>query len=539
VKQSLTLLLTLLCVAAAPACSYGQAGIVTAESGAPSAPPLWGNLRAGSHQVGFRTLFLYDRSRTWKPTRTYDGTFLPDLAGRPIQVNVWYPALADRSAKQMAFADYVDQTAPDAFGKLNEIMRQRNRDDAMGSVPRGEIPLLQSAEMNAHRDAPSAPGRFPAVLYFGGLNAQINANAILAEYLASYGYVVASISLIGPSDEQTFQSRTADDLEASVRDMEFAWSVLQDASDVDGARLAVMGHSVGAMEAIILGLRNANVSAAIGLDGTYGFPGLSTVLTHAYGYAPAKMRAPFLDLRRAQGAQGNEPLDFTVVESFRHSDRTLITIEKMHHSDFTSFAMVGAQFHVSLPTGYPLNGWNRETGRDGYEWACRIVRAFLDANLKSKSEAMAAIDREAMPGNGMNLRHEPAIPPPPSPSEAAALAGAQGLDAAKRAFVTTCGENSVASCMDIDRFNNWGYNLLGQQRPKVALAVFQLNAWAHPGSANAQDSLADGYLAVGDKEDAKRAVERAIVLAPNDALLDPAARESFLSEEKARLQKFQ
>jgi tetratricopeptide (TPR) repeat protein len=251
------------------------------------------------------------------------------------------------------------------------------------------------------------------------------------------------------------------------------------------------------------------------------------------------MRAPFLDLRRAQGAQGNEPLDFTVVESFRHSDRTLITIEKMHHSDFTSFAMVGAQFHVSLPTGYPLNGWNRETGRDGYEWACRIVRAFLDANLKSKSEAMAAIDREAMPGNGMNLRHEPAIPPPPSPSEAAALAGAQGLDAAKRAFVTTCGENSVASCMDIDRFNNWGYNLLGQQRPKVALAVFQLNAWAHPGSANAQDSLADGYLAVGDKEDAKRAVERAIVLAPNDALLDPAARESFLSEEKARLQKFQ
>jgi hypothetical protein len=138
-------LLTLLCFAAAPTCSYGQAGIVMAESGAPSAPPLWGNLRAGSHEVGFRTLFLYDRSRTWKPTRTYGGTFSLDLAGRPIQVNVWYPALADRSAKKMAFADYVDQTAPDAFGKLNETMRQRNRDDAMGSVPRCEIPALQSA----------------------------------------------------------------------------------------------------------------------------------------------------------------------------------------------------------------------------------------------------------------------------------------------------------------------------------------------------------------------------------------------------------
>jgi hypothetical protein len=156
VEESRTLLVALLCVAAAPVCSYGQAGIVTAGSGAASAPPLWGNLRAGSHGVGFRTLFRYDRSRTWKPTRTYDGTFSPDLAGRRIQVNVWYPALADKSAKKMRFVDYVDQSAPDAFWKRNDIMRQRNRDDAMASVPRSEIPALQMAEMNAYRDAPSA-----------------------------------------------------------------------------------------------------------------------------------------------------------------------------------------------------------------------------------------------------------------------------------------------------------------------------------------------------------------------------------------------
>jgi len=97
------------------------------------------------------------------------------------------------------------------------------------------------------------------------------------------------------------------------------------------------------------------VSAVIALDGTYGFQGLSGVLTHSYGYAPEKMRAAFLDIRRAQGAQGNEPLDLSSIESFRHSDRTFITLEKMHHTDFTSFAMIGAQFHAPLPTGYPLN----------------------------------------------------------------------------------------------------------------------------------------------------------------------------------------
>lgn len=437
----------------------------------------------------------------------------------------------------MHFGDYVDQSAPEDFAELNTIMRQRSRDDAVGSVPRNEIRELQSAETDAYRDAPWATARFPVILYFGGLNAPINSNVILAEYLASHGYVVASISLLGPSDEQTFQSRTADDLESSVRDAEFAWSVLQTEPNVDKTKLAVMGHSVGAIEAAILGLRNTDVSAVVALDGTYGFQGLSTVLTHSYGYAPEKMMAAFLDLRRAQGAQGNEPLDLSVVESFRHSDRTLITVEKMHHSDFTSFAMIGAQYHVPLPTGYPLNGWNRETGRVGYQEACKIVLSFLDAKLKSDSNALDEIDLIAKQGNGISVKQLAAVPPPPSPLEAAALAGTNGLEAAERAFIESCRGDNLTSCMDENRFNTWGYNLLGQQRSKDALAVFQLNAWAHPQSANAQDSLADGYLSLGDKQNAKAAVQRAITLAPTDQTLEPGAKSSFLSEEKAKLQK--
>jgi tetratricopeptide (TPR) repeat protein len=93
--------------------------------------------------------------------------------------------------------------------------------------------------------------------------------------------------------------------------------------------------------------------------------------------------------------------------------------------------------------------------------------------------------------------------------------------------------------MDADRFNTWGYNLLGQGRPKDALAVFQLNAWAHPQSANAQDSLADGYLSVNQKENARAAAHRAIALAPTDETLDPTAKSSFVSEEKAKLQKIE
>ena len=45
---------------------------------------------------------------------------------------------------------------------------------------------------------------FPAILYFGGLDAEIDSNVILAEYLASHGYIVASVSLLGPTDGTDF-----------------------------------------------------------------------------------------------------------------------------------------------------------------------------------------------------------------------------------------------------------------------------------------------------------------------------------------------
>jgi hypothetical protein len=526
------------CMLALTASALGQASMPLASSAATADSSLWGDLRPGAFSAGFKSVFRYDDSRTWKSTRSYNGAFSPDVDGRPIQISVWYPANAGQTERRMTFGDYVDQSAPESFTQLNSVMKQRSRDDAFDSVPRSEISALQALEMNAYRNAPPAVGRFPVVLYFGGLNAPINSNAIMAEYLASHDYIFASISLIGPSEEETFQSRTSNDFEAAVRDMEFAWSVLQDEPNVDRTRLAVMGHSVGSIEAVILGMRNADVSAVIGLDGTYGFEGLSSVLTHSYAYESGKMRAAFLDLRRARGAQGNEPLDLSAVESFRQADRTFITIDKMHHSDFTSFAMIGAYFHTPLPADYPLNGWNRETGRAGYQTVCRIVLSTLDADLKSDSTTMAETEGEMRKRRGITVLHESAVPPPPSPLEAAALATIKGLDAVKAAFTASCGQDVLASCLNVDRFNTWGYNLLGQQRARDALAVFQLNAWAHPQSANAQDSLADGLVAVGDRESARSAIERAIVLTPDDPSFDSAAKSAFLSEENAKLRQF-
>jgi tetratricopeptide (TPR) repeat protein len=65
--------------------------------------------------------------------------------------------------------------------------------------------------------------------------------------------------------------------------------------------------------------------------------------------------------------------------------------------------------------------------------------------------------------------------------------------------------------------NRLGYDLLGAGRAKDAVEVFKLNTKAYPGSANAFDSLGDGYSAVGSRDEAIKSYERALAIDPGFA----------------------
>lgn len=64
--------------------------------------------------------------------------------------------------------------------------------------------------------------------------------------------------------------------------------------------------------------------------------------------------------------------------------------------------------------------------------------------------------------------------------------------------------------------NLLGYQLLQEGNAKDALEVFKLNVEAYPGSANTYDSLSDGYLALGNREEALRYAEKALEMIPKD-----------------------
>lgn len=75
--------------------------------------------------------------------------------------------------------------------------------------------------------------------------------------------------------------------------------------------------------------------------------------------------------------------------------------------------------------------------------------------------------------------------------------------------------NPVHKYIEVEtRINNAGYFLLGQNRIDQAIEIFKLNVELHPNSANAFDSLGEGYLKKGDKANALSNYRKAVELDP-------------------------
>jgi dienelactone hydrolase len=203
----------------------------------------------------------------------------------------------------MRLGDYTKVDAPVEFADFARRLEERDRNEVSSDVQPNEVAALLGLSMLAFREPSPARSRFPLVLVVAGLNDGTTAQAVLAEFLTSYGYVVAVVAWTGVNEDQFDATRTQPGIETTVRDVEFAWSRLRTRSDVDATRLAVMGHSLGGIIAVLTAMRNGNVGAVVGLDATYGFAVAADVLTGDYGFAPRQMKAALLDVRRAMRAK--------------------------------------------------------------------------------------------------------------------------------------------------------------------------------------------------------------------------------------------
>jgi len=484
-----------------------------------ASPPLWGNLEPGPYKVGFKLLNTVDYSRSSFVKFGNKSNLQSQARGRQIRIYLWYPVSSPVSTAPIHFESYASSAVED-FSPLSA-----EKKDIFSFV---ELPLVRGMSKErlmdlllkptaAIKDAVEAHGSFPLIIFGQGLFYESPiTHAVLCEYLASYGYVVATCPLLGTYS--SLVNLDIIDLETQVRDLEFVFSQGCGLPFVDKNRLGLIGFDLGSMSALLLQMRNADIDAFVSLDSGIMFEHNTRLLKQSPYYRPEKLCVPLMHITRTktENEEMNVIEDHSLFESAVYADIFLLRFKDMRHVDFTSYALYGMDNVVPFYWG-PARG----NPRAGYEIMCRYILNFLEAYLNGdeKSRAFLRSDPKDYEALSIFLTVESKMGKalPPSVDDFANMIFREGLDEAVRMIREARLFHPDSEILEEKNFIDLGYRFLYFLGKKdYAIEIFKLYCELFPRSANAYDSLAEAYMMDGNKELAILNYRRSLELDPDN-----------------------
>jgi len=320
-------------------------------------------LGPGPLPVGFNRMATVDSTRR-----------LADGAPRPMSISLWYPARAG-AGPRLRYRDYLlGEPAPIGAPPIDEVAALVGFLTRQGAADSTINTWLDRPMLAYPAPAPSG-GRFPLVLIAQGNGQSAPDQAPLAEWLASHGYVVATLPspsrIGGPLTGEEEVGRRA---EEQAEDLGFLRGVLARRADVDGSRVALVGHSFGARGALLLGMRDSSLRALVSLDGGIGTATARTSFEAAPSFRPT-LQVPLLHFYEALDRFMTP--DFRLLQSLTGADRWLVGTVAMHHHHFTNLGTASC----TEPGLRPFLQASDTTGVS-YNAVARLTLSFLDAWLK-------------------------------------------------------------------------------------------------------------------------------------------------------------
>lgn len=349
--------------------------------------PLWGDLDGGAHAVGFELQRASDSSRPFVPRGT-ESTGVASIA-RPIQMSIWYPAVPGRGPAAIAFGDYAAlvgiegrDTEADSAARTNgreELVAYLTSLGAAESAARGLLKAPTAARLGATRSA----GRFPVVVITPGKDGSPLEHVVLAEVLASHGFLVVAHPAMGA--ERRSMAWTVADIEAQVADIHFVLARIASHPAADVSRVGIVGYSFGAAPAIIASRRNRAVRGIVSLDGSIGFRDRVPIYRSMSLPIDADA-APVLHIH----VRGEARNDLSLLESLAPGF-SLASMAEADHLSFTSLAMFSrAEATMSLGPFHEI-----ADPAQAHAIAVTLTSAFLTANLHGRRDTWAALIRDA------------------------------------------------------------------------------------------------------------------------------------------------
>jgi len=471
---------------------------------------LWGEIEPGPHGVGYMAIEHYDYARSFQPKRDYFGEVIPGERGRPIQICIWYPAVVEADATPVIMSDYAF-TPPDDMRQYAFLAGIQGREIAFlhAILNNNQTAVLEvlGTDMKAVRDADPVEDRFPLLVYHSDLGGGIAENAVMLEYLASHGFVVATTHSFGPSVVNA--EPTAAALETLVGDMEFVIAALHGMEFVDPDKLGVFGYRAGGLAALLLGMRNHNVDAVLGLETVSADQVVLDLAAANPFYSVARMTAPLLQAYTlTEDGRGR-----TIMESFRYTPGYSLAFEGGPAIALTTYRIIAGMFGEPDPDG---GGADPAT----YGVPCAYAFNFFDGHLNGREESLASLaaspsDHGLDPGTA-TLTMMDAGQRPPTQDEFMAILQDGHVDTAVTIYEKFGTEEPDLVLFPEARMNMMGYRYLQRGMVPEAISIMKMNAEAHPRSANCWDSLTEAYIAGGDNEHALECVDMVLQVLPED-----------------------
>jgi len=172
-------------------------------------------------------------------------------------------------------------------------------------------------------------------------------------------------------------------------------------------------------------------------------------------------------------------------------------------------------------------GWNiTGTGGDKVVWhtgSTAGLRAFIERRLKDRVTIIMLTNK----GNSRRVEINDAIvnllaglsyklPKIPISEKMYEVINKTGIQSAANMYNALIASKDSTYDFAESELNTLGYQLLGENKSKEGIAIFELNTKTYPNSSNAFDSLGDAYASVHDKDLAIKNYQKAVDLDKNN-----------------------